>query len=55
MVDLLTDWLTYKDTRVQGYLFTSDINPFTTGTQACKISGLKDALKRLQTVYFPVL
>ena len=33
MVDLLTDWLTYKDTRVQGYLFTSDINPFTTGVK----------------------
>ena len=31
----------------------STINPFT--APACKISGLKDARKHLQTVYFPVL
>ena len=30
----------------------SGINPFT--ATACKVSGLKDARKRLQTVYFPV-
>ena len=32
---------------------TANINPFT--APACKISGLKDARTRLQTVYVPVL
>ena len=31
----------------------SQFNPLT--SPACKISGLKDARTRLQTVYFPVL
>ena len=33
--------------------YVPTINPF--AAPACKISGLKDARTRLQTVYFPVL
>ena len=35
------------------YFCCDNVNLFT--ALACKISGLKDAWKRLQTVYFPVL
>ena len=35
------------------FLLYKKVNPFT--APACKISGLKDARTRQQTVYFPVL
>ena len=43
----LTHWATGR------YLVSITINSFT--TPACKMSGLKDARTRLQTVYFSVL
>ena len=37
-----------------GLTLATLVNPFTAAS-ACKIFGLKDARRRLETVYFPVL